>query len=168
MSYSDKKFYVYLHVDPTTKAPFYVGCGTNTRAHDKSGHNKEWQDYYDKLQEQGLVYEVHILHTCSSQKEAEDLERIEIYLRSRSGQKLVNICHNNPDKTLEEMIEEDSIPMFMRIKRKALGYTQETMAERIGVSQRFYKELERGKKTCRMDKVFQVIGHLGGKISVKQ
>lgn len=49
----------------------------------------------------------------------------------------------------------------MRIK---LGYTQLQMAERVGVGLRFYKELELGKSTCRMDKVNQVLNFLGYKL----
>lgn len=50
---------------------------------------------------------------------------------------------------------------FVRTKRKALGMTQVEMSEKSGVGLRFVRELERGKKTLRMDKVNQVLDLFG-------
>ena len=163
-----RNYYVYVHINPITKAPFYIGKGTDRRAYEHDSRSDEWKEVYNRLRSQGLIHEVHILHICSSAQEAFDLEKIEIHLRTKAGQKLVNIIKPSVDVDKDESVDEESIPMFIRIKRKSLGYSQERMADRIGVSKRFYKELERGKKTCRMDKVVQVVNHLGGKISVKQ
>lgn len=65
-------------------------------------------------------------------------------------------------RSLEE-INQDSGPIaaFVRTERKALGYTQEEFADRIGVGLRFIKDLETGKKTVRLDKVNQVLNYLG-------
>lgn len=58
---------------------------------------------------------------------------------------------------------------FVRIKRKSLKMTQIEMSEKAGVGIRFVRELEKGKKTLRMDKVNQVLrlfGHELGPIRV--
>ena len=45
--------------------------------------------------------------------------------------------------------------------RKALGYTQEEFALRVGVSLSFLRSLEQGKESVRMDKVNEVLSFLG-------
>ena len=49
------------------------------------------------------------------------------------------------------------IAEFIKSERKKAGLTQEEFALRSGVGLRFLRELEQGKKTCRMDKVNQVL-----------
>ncbi|KAB8039772.1 helix-turn-helix domain-containing protein [Silvanigrella paludirubra] len=63
-------------------------------------------------------------------------------------------------------IEKNSNPiaLFVREKRKYLGYTQYEFSKRIGVGLRFLKELELGKETLRMDKVNQVLKYLGARL----
>jgi y4mF family transcriptional regulator len=56
------------------------------------------------------------------------------------------------------------IASFAREQRKALGYTQEEFAQRVGVGLRFLKDLELGKKTVRLDKVNQVLNYLGAEV----
>ena len=51
----------------------------------------------------------------------------------------------------------DAIATFVKNRRKELGLTQETLALYAGVSAKFIVELESGKKTLRMDKVFDVL-----------
>lgn len=65
-----------------------------------------------------------------------------------------------------EMLSKEAGPVarFVRERRKALGYTQEELALRIGVGLRFYKDLELGKSTARMDKVNQVLNYLGAQL----
>ena len=46
---------------------------------------------------------------------------------------------------------------FIKSERKKAGLTQEEFALRSGVGLRFLRDLEQGKKTCRMDKVNQVL-----------
>ena len=71
-------------------------------------------------------------------------------------------------RTLDEIYETAGpIAKFVRQRRKELGYTQKTMAERVGVGLRFIKELELGKKALRLDKVNQVVEFLGGEICVQ-
>ena len=50
------------------------------------------------------------------------------------------------------------ISNVIKSERKAAGLTQEEFAERSGLGLRFVRELERGKPTCRMDKVEEALG----------
>lgn len=59
------------------------------------------------------------------------------------------------------------ISLFVRNKREELGYTQEELAFRSGLSVRFLKEFERGKKTVRLDKVNELLSFLGATLEVK-
>lgn len=59
------------------------------------------------------------------------------------------------------------ISLFVRNRREELGYTQEEMAFRSGLSVRFLKEFERGKKTVRLDKVNELLEFLGASLEVK-
>lgn len=70
-------------------------------------------------------------------------------------------------RTLDEILSQvGPIGVFVRHRRRELGYTQELLAKRSGVGLRFLKELELGKETLRMDKVKQVVEFLGGEITV--
>lgn len=46
---------------------------------------------------------------------------------------------------------------FVKEKRKALGLTQQELADKAGVGLRFVRELEREKPTVQKDKVNQVL-----------
>lgn len=59
------------------------------------------------------------------------------------------------------------ISLFVRNRREELGYTQEELAFRSGLSVRFLKEFERGKKTVRLDKVYELLNFLGATLEVK-
>lgn len=50
---------------------------------------------------------------------------------------------------------------FIKEKRKLLGLTQEELSFKAGVGLRFIREMERGKRTLRMDKVNQVLSLFG-------
>lgn len=50
---------------------------------------------------------------------------------------------------------------FVRFKRKSLKLTQIEMSEKSGVGIRFVRELEKGKKTLKMDKINQVLELFG-------
>ena len=50
---------------------------------------------------------------------------------------------------------------FVKARRKCLGLTQETLAERAGVGLRFIRDLEQHKQTLRCDKVNQVLALFG-------
>lgn len=46
---------------------------------------------------------------------------------------------------------------FVKRKRKELGLTQQSLADKAGVGLRFVRELERDKPSLQMDKVNQVL-----------
>ena len=48
----------------------------------------------------------------------------------------------------------NKIAEFIKINRKAAGHTKEEFAMRSGLGLRFVRELEQGKETVRMDKVY--------------
>jgi len=50
--------------------------------------------------------------------------------------------------------------------RKSANLTQVELSERVGTGLRFIRELERGKRTVRMDKVNQVLEFFGYHIEV--
>ncbi|MNL02955.1 helix-turn-helix protein [compost metagenome] len=65
-------------------------------------------------------------------------------------------------RTKEELKAElPPISLFVRSRREELGYTQEELAFRTGLSTRFLKEFERGKKTVRLDKVMELLDFMG-------
>ena len=59
-----------------------------------------------------------------------------------------------------------TIAEFVKERRKKLGMTQVTLADRAGVGLRFVRDLEQGKETLRLDKVNQVLQMFGGVVSV--
>ena len=59
-----------------------------------------------------------------------------------------------------------SIAEFVKERRKKLGMTQVTLADRAGVGLRFVRDLEQGKTTLRLDKVNQVLQMFGGAVAV--
>ena len=71
-------------------------------------------------------------------------------------------------RTKEELKAElPPISLFVRNRREELGYTQEELAFRSGLSTRFLKEFERGKKTVRLDKVMTLLEFLGATLEPK-
>ena len=56
---------------------------------------------------------------------------------------------------------ELSINLKIKNLRKKMGLTQVDFAKRAGVGLRFFRELERGKTTVRLDKLNQVLDFLG-------
>ena len=54
-----------------------------------------------------------------------------------------------------------TIAEFVKERRKKLGMTQVTLADRAGVGLRFVRDLEPGKETLRLDKVNQVLQMFG-------
>ena len=62
----------------------------------------------------------------------------------------------------------DEIRRAIKERRKQLNFTQEQFAIASGLGLRFVRELEQGKKTCRMDKVVQALDFLGLCIKVEE
>jgi y4mF family transcriptional regulator len=75
---------------------------------------------------------------------------------------------SSPRRTKAELKSElPPISLFVRNRREELGYTQEELAFRAGLSVRFVKEFERGKKTVRLDKVLELLTFLGATLQVQ-
>ena len=55
---------------------------------------------------------------------------------------------------------------FIKDKRKNLGLTQISLAEKAGVGLRFIRDLEQGKSSLRLDKVNQVLDLFGSEVGV--
>lgn len=71
-------------------------------------------------------------------------------------------------RTKEELKSElPPISLFVRNRREEMGYTQEELAFRSGLSVRFLKEFERGKKTVRLDKVLDLLEFMGATLEPK-
>lgn len=100
---------------------------------------------------------------------AEDLNTRElwwIYHLAARGHPLENkeIKRENGNRKIgiqERAKGRGTVPDKSREMRVKAGLTQELAAERIGVGLRFLKDMELGKKTCRMDKVNQVLNFFG-------
>ena len=58
----------------------------------------------------------------------------------------------------------NSIPTFVKERRKMFNLTQTDLAEKSGVGLRFVRELEQGKPTLRLDKVNQVLALFGHEV----
>lgn len=55
----------------------------------------------------------------------------------------------------------NQIAIAVRTARKELGLTQEQFAIESGLGLRFVRELEQGKQTVRLDKVYVALNSLG-------
>ncbi len=72
-------------------------------------------------------------------------------------------------RTAKEIeLELSPLAIFVRQRRKELGYTQSELAFRAGLNLRFIKEFELGKKTVRLDKVTELLNYLGASLEIKR
>jgi y4mF family transcriptional regulator len=55
----------------------------------------------------------------------------------------------------------EKLVLFVKLRRKQLGITQQDLADRAGVGLRFVREMEQGKESLRLDKVNQVLALFG-------
>lgn len=67
-------FYVYEHWRLDTDTCFYVGKGTGNRAYSRKSRNIHWKNIVCKLERIGSGYEIRLVKTGLSEKEAFDLE----------------------------------------------------------------------------------------------
>ena len=58
----------------------------------------------------------------------------------------------------------EPLRLFIKLKRKELGLTQEELALNAGVGLNFVRDLEQGKKTLRLDKVNDVLALFGREV----
>jgi len=76
----EKSYCVYLHVNPNTGLPFYVGIGSEKRAYDKRERTKYWKNYVSKIGDYDVVFHENGLDWA----EACEVEK---YLISKFGRK---------------------------------------------------------------------------------
>lgn len=162
------KFYVYSHINPETKRPFYIGKGCGSRCYEHRSRNSSWKAYVEFLNRKGTTFGVEILHNCESEQKALELESFEIRRLLSEGHKILNRSSTAPtEKTpnvildIPEAVLSDPIALFVRHRRKKAKLTQVMMAKKAGVGLRFVRELERGKSALRTDVVNKVL-HLFG------
>lgn len=62
---------------------------------------------------------------------------------------------------MDKLKEVSAIGAKIRAIRKAQGVSQETLAGLAGTGQRYISELERGKKTARIQEMLKVLDALG-------
>jgi hypothetical protein len=77
-------FYVYVHRDPKTGIPFYVGKGRGKRAYDRTSRDKEWHDFVESI---GGKFEVEIVKKNLTEMDAYEIEAdlIAQYGKRRDG-----------------------------------------------------------------------------------
>jgi len=77
-------FYVYLHKDPKTGIPFYVGRGRGKRAYDRTKRNKDWHDFVQTI---GGKFKVEIVEKDLRESDSGEIERdlIAKYGKKRDG-----------------------------------------------------------------------------------
>lgn len=79
-----------------------------------------------------------------------------------SASRLETLSHRRKRRSESELEGEvGPVAVFVRERRKKLGYTQEELARRTGTSLNFIKSVELGKASVRMDKVNQVLDFFG-------
>ena len=61
----------------------------------------------------------------------------------------------------------ENLAKYVKEMRKFCNLTQQTLAMYVGVSTKFIIQLERGKKTLRLDKVLQVLEFFDATLEVK-
>ena len=67
-------------------------------------------------------------------------------------------------KTIERHLP--SWALFIRRRRKALGYTQEQLATRVGISLSLLKRIEIGDINLQLNKLVGLLEFLGGELAV--
>jgi HTH-type transcriptional regulator / antitoxin HipB len=73
------------------------------------------------------------------------------------------LCHveNLPLGNMRTITTSQEYGALIRQKRKALGLTQDELAERCGVGVRFIVDLESGKPTCQLGKALTAAAEVG-------
>ncbi len=61
---------------------------------------------------------------------------------------------------------DGDVSSFVRERRRSRGWTQQELADYVGVGRRFIVELEAGKTTVRLDAVQRVVRLFGKRIGV--
>jgi hypothetical protein len=119
-------FYVYLHKDPKTGIPFYVGRGRGKRAYDRTSRHKDWYDFVHTI---GGKFKVEIVGKNLRESDAGEIERnlIAKYGKKRDGAgPLVNWTDGGEDEmgiTISIDLSDVLSPEFKGHERKQYGAT---------------------------------------------
>ena len=78
-------FYVYIHLNPETKAIFYVGKGKGNRINSLKSRNELWQDYVGELQGDFKTLKIKdgLTESEALSLESQIIERIEFHYEDR-------------------------------------------------------------------------------------
>lgn len=132
-------FYVYAHIDPTTKEIRYVGKGFGKRAYklrpcSRYGHHKNW---IISLNNKGLTPEVLIIDDNLNEQKALELEIWYIKHMRELGYELTNLTSGGEGLSNPPLEVRNKISSALRGKVKTRGYhlTPE-WKENIGKGQR--------------------------------
>ena len=72
-------------------------------------------------------------------------------------------------RKLDELFAEiGPVAIFVRQRRKELGYTQHQLAQRCGLSAKFVKDLELGKQTVKLKTVNQALAFFGFELAPRE
>lgn len=163
---SMNKYYVYLHRNPFTKEPFYVGKGTGNRAFDRKGRTEVWRELVSEIKKEGLLYSVEIIHICDSEQEALALEKIEIGKYST----LVNISNYSPLETCEDVLfyPDDTRDIGAKISelRRSLNIPASTLARTMRMSRVTLQRIESGSKEYGITQLLKVLKKLKMQITI--
>jgi hypothetical protein len=119
-------FYVYLHKDPKTGIPFYVGRGRGKRAYDRTSRHKEWHDFVETI---GGKFKVEIVEKNLRESNAGEIEAnlIAKYGEKRDGAgPLVNWTDGGEDEmgiTMGIDISDLVSPESIEYEKKKYGAT---------------------------------------------
>lgn len=127
---------VYIHVNPITKEPFYVGIGNSKRPYVKHGRSKEWKSY---VKEHG--YEIVMLKENLKWKEAILIEK---ELITKYGRVNVNTGTLLNKTCGGEGQQKYGVWSYEELEREALKY--KTRSEFSEKSNGAYKAAMRNKK----------------------
>jgi len=160
------KYYVYSHINPENKKPFYIGKGTGNRCYAQKDRSTAWKLYVKTLNNKGLAYSVEILHICNTEEDAFKLEQSEISKEFEKGNPLFNSLISEPrsfdvEAPISNANIEGAIPTFVRNSRRHADMTQMDLAIKAKTSQKYISALESGKPINDIGKLNNVLKIFG-------
>lgn len=155
------KYYVYAHRNPINNKIFYIGKGTGKRALETVGRTDAWRSIYSELKDAGLAHTVEYLHICDSEREAIDLEAIEIAKRPE----LVNVrgtiakIDQASESELRVILKEIGNDIFnARIEH---NLTKSAMSKALHVNRFTYSKIEAGDGKYEFTTLLRILKALG-------
>jgi hypothetical protein len=144
----EKKYYVYLHLNPNTKEIFYVGLGYNKRAWVMEGRNKIWHNYFNKY---GFpIVKIYKENLTRQEAALLEIELIKTYGRKTKNEgTLVNICDGGEGNRGYTHTNEWKEKQALIRKGKKLGPLSDEAKHKIS------KSLKGKKRPTQMKPVLQ-------------